>query len=101
MITQATRNLSYKQIKPKRQTRHQEILGILGINRMTASEIALIIAKRHGKMYERNLAAPRLTELEEDGKVRHMGTKKCPISGQLVAAYVRAEPPRVVQQSLF
>ena len=95
MITQETRQLSFKDIQDKKKRRYEQILHRLQDREMTAKEIAIemfelgMIAST-----ERNYTAPRLTELESIGLVEVVGKKKCDFTGKKVAIY------RLTQQGL-
>jgi signal recognition particle subunit SEC65 len=94
-ITDETRRESYENIKPVSSKRRQMILEILGDREMTANEIAeALYEKGLTPFYERNFAAPRLTELKADGKVKTVGKKFCGKTGRMIAvwAVVRREP---------
>lgn len=88
MITQFTRQMSFKDIQEKKKIRYQQILEILKNREMTAKEIAV-------EMFdlglipstERNYTAPRLTELTKYGFVKVIGKKKCNWTGKQVAIY--------------
>lgn len=87
-ITFNTRQLSFEDIKQKRERRYEEILDRLESGNKTAKEIAI-------ELYEiglipspeRNYTAPRLTELEKMGKVKVVDKKKCQWTGKTVAVY--------------
>lgn len=54
----------------------------------TAKELALgLFGEGYTNTGERNMAAPRLTEMEKDGRVVVIGTKKCQITKRRVAVY--------------
>lgn len=90
MITDETRNESYKKIIPKQPVRYDQIIYILKNNPegMTAKEIAI-------KLYElklipsteRNFVSPRLTELVKQGKVKAIGKRICQYSNRKVAVF--------------
>ena len=86
--TQETRRESYEAIKPTVKRRRAVILDILGNREMTANEIAELLYIRGVTLfYERNFAAPRLTELKESGVVEATGKKVCFISGRNVTVW--------------
>lgn len=87
MITYETRQLSFEDIKAKRQIRYEQILDRLDKPK-TAKEIAVELYEL-GLIpsTERNYTAPRLTELEKIGKVKAIGKKKCEYTGKSVAIY--------------
>ena len=77
-VTKETRCESYEAVKPSIIRRQVTILDILGDSEMTASEIAEILyIKGFTPFYERNFAAPRLTELKASGKVEAIGKRLC------------------------
>lgn len=88
MITKKTRQLSFEEIKPKKQIRYEQILDRLITGPKTAKETAVelfdlgIIPST-----ERNYTAPRLTELEKMGYVESINKKKCTYTGKMVAVY--------------
>lgn len=85
-ITFQTRREAYDHVD--KQRRYKEILDCLGNKQMTAKEIAVEMNFRgYIPTTERNFAAPRLTELEQKGKVIVVGKKKCDYSGKTVAIY--------------
>lgn len=69
--------------------KYKQIIEILrGGKEMTAKEIAVEMWKRlYTKNYDRNNAAPRLTELSKKGIVEPIGKKKCRYTGKTVAVY--------------
>ena len=89
--TDETRREAHETInKQKRYSQIIEILEELG--EATAKEIAVrMCEKGYVPSTERNWSAPRLTELEWDGKVKVVGKKKCAYSGKTVAVYARRE----------
>ena len=90
-ITKETRRESYETVKPDTQRRRQVILEILGDREMTATEIAeALYQKGITPFYERNFAAPRLTELKEEGKVITVGKKYCAKTGRKIAIWAKA-----------
>lgn len=87
MITQQTRQMSFEDIKPKRQVRYNQILDRLDIPK-TAKEIAVeLFELGFIPSTERNYTSPRLTELEELGVVKQVGKKKCKYTGKMVTIY--------------
>jgi signal recognition particle subunit SEC65 len=89
-ITSETRRESYHAVKPDAQRRRQVILDILGDREMTATEIAeALFQKGITPFYERNFAAPRLTELKKDGKVITTGKKYCEKTGRMIAVWAK------------
>lgn len=87
MITNQTRQMSFEEIKPKRQVRYDMILDRL-TEPKTAKEIAVELYEL-GLIpsTERNYTSPRLTELEKLGVVKVIGKKKCAYTGKMVAVY--------------
>ena len=91
MITYETRQMSFEDIKEKKQARYNQILDRLDKPK-TAKEIAV-------ELYdlglipstERNYTAPRLTELEKMGYVKAIDKKKCIYTGKKVAVYERTQ----------
>ncbi len=88
MITMQTRQMSFEDIKPKRQRRYNDILDRLILGEKTAKEIAVELFEL-GLIpsAERNYTAPRLTELEKMGFVEVVDKKKCDYTGKTVAVY--------------
>ena len=85
-IAKETRHESYETVKPSIMRRHAIILEILGNNEMTATEIAEILYIRGiTPFYERNFAAPRLTELKAKGKVETVGKRLCEKTGRKIS----------------
>jgi len=71
-----------------RQKRYKQILEILDGRQLTAKEIAFeMYHRRYTPTAERNFSAPRLTELQAQGKVEVIGKKKCQYTGKTVAVY--------------
>jgi len=89
-ITEETRRESYHAIQPAAQRRREIILEVLSDKEMTATEIAeMLYARGDTPYYERNFAAPRLTELKNDGKVKTVGKRFCEKTRRMVAVWVR------------
>lgn len=96
MITEECRNDSFKVVD--KQKRRKEILFIMrdidGSSRiMTAMEVANEMMT-HGFVdrLDRNNAAPRLTEMYEDGIVAKVGKKRDRWTGKMVTCYkIRSE----------
>ena len=88
MITIQTRQMSFEDIKSKRQRRYNDILDRLMTGEKTAKEIAVELFEL-GLIpsAERNYTAPRLTELEKKGFVEVVDKKKCNYTGKTVAVY--------------
>ncbi len=72
-----------------RERRYRQIKEILGGGKeMTAKEIAVEMFQRgYIPTTERNFAAPRLTELSQNGVVEPIGKQKCEYTGKMVAVY--------------
>ena len=72
-----------------KQKRYSQILEILEeMGEATAKEIAgRMCEKGYTPSSERNWSAPRLTEMEWDGKVKVIGKKTCAYTGRTVAVY--------------
>jgi len=89
MLTYETRQLSFEDIKDKRQRRYNQILDRLDKPK-TAKEIAVELFEL-GLIpsTERNYTSPRLTELEKMGIIKAIGKKKCEYTGKTVAVYER------------
>lgn len=102
-ITEETRRESYETVKPSTSKRRQMILDILGNGEMTANEIAEALHEKGiTPFYERNFAAPRLTELKADGKVKVVGKKYCAKTGRMAALWAKVrETPENEQTSLL
>lgn len=87
MITTITKQLSFADIKPKRELRYTQILDRLDRPK-TAKELAIeLFIDKLIPTTERNATAPRLTELEQMGYVRVIEKKKCQYTGKTVAVY--------------
>lgn len=102
-ITEETRRESYETIKPVSSKRRQIILDILGDTEMTANEIAeALYEKGLTPFYERNFAAPRLTELKAEGKVKTVGKKHCTKTGRMAALWAKVkDTPEYEQTSMI
>ena len=91
-ITEETRRESYESVKPLLVCRRVIILEILGNREMTATEIAEILCSRGiTPFYERNFAAPRLTELKDAGKVKTVGKRLCEKTGRKISVWKKVE----------
>jgi len=89
-ITDETRRESYEAAKVDAAARRRVILEILTEHRdgMTAREVAGELHRRGiTPTNERNFAAPRLTELYKDGKIKVTGKKLCSQTGRNVAVW--------------
>ena len=81
-----TRSESHEKVD--KQKRYRQILEILNGHELTAKEIAVEMCRRgYIPTTERNFAAPRLTEMAEQGKVEPVGKKVCQWTGKKVAVY--------------
>jgi hypothetical protein len=90
-VTTETRRESYEAVKPTTQKRRAAVLEVLGDKEMTATEIAeALYARGDTKSAERNYAAPRLTELKAEGKVKTVGKRFCGKTGRNIAVWARA-----------
>lgn len=86
IITFTTRSISHDSVDKK--IRYAQIIEILKDREMTAKEIAVeMYNKGYSYSAERNISAPRLTELSQKGIVEPIGKKKCEYSGKSVAVY--------------
>lgn len=89
-ITKETRRASYEAVLPKRKKRSQQVLDILGNRSMTVSEITTELLKAGAiPCYNRNYAAPRLTELKQMGLVEACGRRKSIHTGDTEAVWRR------------
>ena len=87
-ITQETRRESYLTVKPLIMRRRAVIFEILGNREMTANEIAeMLYIRGITPFYERNFAAPRLTELKAEGKVKVVGKRFSGITGRNISVW--------------
>ena len=80
--------------KTDKNRRYKEILGILREHPegLTAKEVAVWMHRlKYARSTERNLSAPRLTELMNDGKVEPIGKKVCQYTGRKVAVFAIRE----------
>jgi len=97
-IAYQTRQLSFNDIKLKKEVRYEQILSRLDKPK-TAKEIAVelydmgIIPST-----ERNYTAPRLTELWKRGIVEIIGKKKCNYTGKMVAVYQKTDDIKKMQE---
>lgn len=87
MITTITKQLSFEDIKPKRELRYVQIMDRLDRPK-TAKELAIeLFIDKLIPTTERNATAPRLTELEQMGYVKVIEKRKCQYTGKTVAVY--------------
>ena len=85
-ITHDTRAIANEQVD--RQKRYAQIVECLEVKPMTAKECAVeLFTKGYAPTAERNLTAPRLTELSKAGVVEPIGKRKCQYTGKTVAVY--------------
>ena len=85
-ITYDTRHEAHGQVD--KQKRYQQITECLQEKPMTAKECAVeLFTRGYAPTAERNLTAPRLTELSKAGRVEPIGKKKCQYTGKTVAVY--------------
>lgn len=85
-VTHDTRAEAHEQVD--KQKRYQQIIECLSEKPMTAKECAVeMFLKGYAPTSERNLTAPRLTELSKDGRVEPIGKKRCQYTGKTVAVY--------------
>lgn len=81
-------NRSESNERVNKKLRYLQILDILGNRQMTAKEIAVEMEdKGYTTNDDRNNAAPRLTELCQQGKVEVVGKRECIYSGRKVTVY--------------
>jgi len=87
LITSQTRQMSFNDIQEKQKIRYEQILNRLDKPK-TAKEIAVELYEMGiTNTTDRNVTAPRLTELEKRGIVRAVTKKKCEWTGKKVAVY--------------
>ena len=69
--------------------RQEQIIEILQeLEEATATEIAYeLLSRGYVTMFDRNAAAPRLTEMSQEGIVEPIGQKKCSYQGKMVSVY--------------
>lgn len=98
MITYETRADAHKSLD--RAQRYSQILEILAdLGPMTAKEVAVELHMRGCTgTDDRNTAAPRLTEMVQDGRVRVIGKTRCEYTGKTVAVFDRV---RIEKQLSF
>lgn len=72
-----------------KQKRRKDILWLMRIHKvpMTAMEIAFLLSQYGLSRFERNAAAPRLTEMCKDGTVEPVGKKRDEWTGRMVTCY--------------
>jgi predicted ArsR family transcriptional regulator len=88
-ITRETRMNSFMSIARDAARRRDVILQILRAHgNMTAQEVATVLHMRGiTPSGDRNFAAPRLTELKQEGKVKTVGKKRCTKTGRSVTVW--------------
>jgi len=96
-IPRENRRESYNAVKPTVHQRQTAVIYLLAQHGpMTAQEVADELHK-HGftSSNERNLAAPRITELRDAGKVKAIGKKPCVKTGRNVTlwALIKEDAP--------
>ena len=84
MITKQTRYESHEDIKPKKQERYNLIL-----EHLNRPKTVMELTKEIFDSDNRNLVAPRLTEMAKMGYVVANNSKKCEYTGKTVALYER------------
>jgi len=90
--TKETRRESYAAVLPTLSRRRAVILDILGDREMTATEIAeMLYIRGVTPFYERNFAAPRLTELKAEGRVTVIGKRFCGKTGRNISVWKQVE----------
>lgn len=72
-----------------KQKRRKDILWLMRNHNdpMTAMEIAYLLSQYGLSRFERNAAAPRLTEMCQDGTVEPVGKKRDKWTGRMVTCY--------------
>lgn len=72
-----------------KQKRRKDILWLMRVHKvpMTAMEIAFLLSQYGLSRFERNAAAPRLTEMCKDGTVEPVGKKRDEWTGRMVTCY--------------
>lgn len=89
MLSRETRAKSFKEINIKET--QKQVLECLGNKEMTAREVANEMKRRgFSATNERNVAAPRLTELFENRKVVIVAKKFDEVTGKNVVVYKKA-----------
>lgn len=76
-----------------RQRRYQQILEYFRKEQLgTAKQIAVWMMRMgYAPTSERNLTAPRLTELRDRGDLEEIGKTRCEYTGKMVTVYRRTE----------
>ena len=76
--------------KVNKKIRYQQIIEILSESKepMSAKDLSVEMKNRgYSKTDERNVAAPRITELLQKGILENVGTKVCEYSGSTVGVF--------------
>lgn len=92
VISKQTRKLSLEEVKTKGQTKHRQILEVIGNKEMTAREIENeMCKKKYSEYFDMNHVRPRLTELvNEYYELVECGTKKDFLTHKKVVVYRKA-----------
>jgi uncharacterized protein YneF (UPF0154 family) len=88
-VTLECRHDSHEEIIPTKEQRYRQIIDCLKETpQQTAKEISMMMwQKGYSSTGERNVAAPRLTELSIKGIVEPIGKKVCGYTGKKVTVY--------------
>jgi len=90
MITYETRREAHQSVDKAK--RNDQILEILKAGPMTAKEVAVELFRRGlTGSDDRNMAAPRLTEMVDAGRVKVTGKKRCIYTQKTVAVFERVK----------
>ncbi len=90
MITYETRREAHQSVDKAK--RNDQILEILKAGPMTAKEVAVELFRRGlTGSDDRNMAAPRLTEMVDAGRVKVAGKKRCIYTKKTVAVFERVK----------
>ena len=85
-VTKETRLASWAQIRETLNARENRIFEILLTGSKTAEEVAEVLADDLG-YYDRNAAAPRMTEMERRGVLKIIGKRQSRRSRKNIAVY--------------
>jgi len=85
-ITKETRLASWEKIRETLNARENRIFEILLTGSKTAEEVAEVLADDLG-YYDRNAAAPRMTEMERRGVLKIIGKRQSRRSRKNIAVY--------------
>ena len=88
-ITKETRLAAWADIRTKLNQRERQIFDILRTGSKTAEEVADVLTDYIG-YYDRNAAAPRLTEMERRGVVKVIGKRISSRTKKKIAVYAIA-----------